>query len=231
MADTKTEKKLNHIAFIMDGNGRWANKRGLPREFGHKAGAEVFKTVTEYCVNLGIPCVTVYAFSTENWKRPKHEVDMIFSLFSDYINEALDRFREKELEVRFIGDRTPFSPQVLGRMEELERVTANRKNRLNVAVNYGGRDEIRRAVNRLIAEGRTEVTEEEIGAYLDTAGCPAPDMIVRTGAEKRISNFLMWQSAYSELYFTDTLWPDFGKEDVDHAVAEFDRRTRRFGGV
>lgn len=227
----KSEKTLRHIAFIMDGNGRWATKRGLPREAGHKAGAEVFKTVSEYCVDIGIPVVTVYAFSTENWKRPKREVDAIFRLFSQYIEEAFDRFLEKDLVIRFIGDRTPFPKSMTDRMEELERITADRKNTLNIAINYGGRDEIKRAVNKLIAEGKTEITEADIEAKLDTTGEPMPDMIVRTGAEQRISNFLTWQSAYAELYFTDTLWPDFGKEDVDKAVEEFYRRNRRFGGV
>ena len=227
----KSEKNLRHIAFIMDGNGRWATKRGLLREAGHKVGAETFKTVSEYCVDIGIPVVTVYAFSTENWKRPKREVDAIFRLFSQYIEEAFARFLEKDLSIRFIGDREPFPKSMTDRMEKLERVTAGRKNTLNIALNYGGRDEICRAVNALIAEGKTEITEADIEAKLDTAGEPMPDMIVRTGAEQRISNFLTWQSAYAELYFTDTLWPDFGKEDVDKAVAEFNRRNRRFGGI
>lgn len=217
---------LRHIAFIMDGNGRWAKAKGQPREFGHKAGAESFRTVVKYCRKIGIQCVTVYAFSTENIKRPAHEVDAIFNLLFKYIDEADE---EKDIEFRFIGDPASLGDKIGERTRWLEDRTRGRKIRLNIAFNYGGRAEIVHAFNELIAEGKTSVTEDDISSHLHTAGCPDPDLIVRTGNEQRISNFLLWQCAYSELYYSPKMWPDFSPEDVDDAVRDFARRSRRFG--
>jgi len=222
---------LAHIAFIMDGNGRWAQNRSLPREAGHSAGAKNFKTVGRYCKSIGIRYVTVYAFSTENWKRPKREVDAIMNLLDSYIIEAREDTDDADIEYRFIGDRSRLDDVIVSKLEELENFTEGREFRLNIALNYGGRAEIVNAVNRAVSEGKTEITEEDIGRFLYTEGCPEPDLIVRTGGEYRISNFLMWQSAYSELYFSEKLWPAYSKEDVDEAVIAFSKRKRRFGGL
>ena len=219
---------LRHVAFIMDGNGRWASSRGLPREAGHNAGAKNFRTIVRYCKEIGIPCVTAYAFSTENWKRPEREVKAIIKLLDSYIDIAKE---EDDVEYLFIGDRSVLDDEIIKRMDELEKMTAGRPFRLNIAFNYGGRAEIVNAVNTLISSGAASVSEDDISSALYTWGCPEPDIIVRTGAECRVSNFLMWQSAYSELYFSDKMWPDLGKRDVDAIVEEFSRRKRRFGGL
>ena len=225
------DERLQHIAFIMDGNGRWAKKRGMPREYGHKKGAETMKNIVRYCGDLNINCVTVYAFSTENWKRPENEVNAIMELLGQYIDYLYTVMEKDNIQVHFLGDKSRFTPELKERLEKAEADSAKYKRILNVALNYGGRDEIIHAVNSLIASGKTEITEEDIEANLYTAHCPAPDLIVRTAGEIRTSNFLMWQGAYSELYFTDVLWPDFSEADVDKAVEEFYRRTRRFGAV
>ncbi|MBQ7600121.1 MAG: di-trans,poly-cis-decaprenylcistransferase [Clostridia bacterium] len=219
---------LRHIAFIMDGNGRWARKRGMPREFGHIAGCNVMKKIVRYCRDIGIGTYTIYAFSTENIKRPAHEVEAIFKLLVKTVAEARD---EENVEFRFIGNIDALGESIAERCHELERESTGGNVRLNIAFNYGGRDEIVRAVNGLIAEGRGSITEQDISASLDTGDSPDPDMIIRTGNELRLSNFLLWQSAYSELYFSDKMWPDFGPEDVDKAVFEFASRSRRWGGV
>ncbi len=219
---------LRHIAFIMDGNGRWANVRSLPRESGHRAGAANFKKIVRYCKEIGIKCCTVYAFSTENIKRPKVEVDALFNLLLAYIKEADD---EDDIEFRFIGEPTALSEKIGKSTAELERKTKGRPYRLNIAFNYGGRAEIVRAVNTLIERGASSVTEADISSAIYTNDCPEPDLIVRTGREMRISNFLLWQSAYSELYFSDKMWPDYSTEDVDLAVKEFANRQRRWGGI
>ncbi len=219
---------LRHIAFIMDGNGRWAKAKGLPREAGHKEGAKSFKSIVRYCKSIGIQCCTVYAFSTENIKRPKHEVQAIFTLLLKYIEEAAD---ENDIEFRFIGDPAALSETIGQRTAALEKETAGRPYRLNIALNYGGRAEIVNAVNRLIREGKAEVTEEDLSSNVYTAGCLDPDLIIRTGKETRISNFLLWQCAYSELYFSEKMWPDFTADDVDEAVRDFARRSRRWGGL
>ncbi len=222
------KSELKHIAFIMDGNGRWAKQRGLPREAGHTAGASNFKTIVRYCKRIGIQCCTVYAFSTENIKRPRHEVEAIFRLLLSYIEEAGD---EKDIEFKFIGRPAALSENIGKRTKALEDATHGRPYRLNIALNYGGRDEIVNAVNALIAEGKQEITEDDISANLFTDTCPDPDLIVRTGKEMRISNFLLWQCAYSEFYFSDRMWPDYTTEDVDEAVRDFARRSRRWGGL
>ncbi len=236
MADNRisavnAEGRLQHIAFIMDGNGRWAKKRGMPRTYGHAAGAKVFKKVIEYCGSVGIRAVTVYAFSTENWRRPKEEIDTILSLFTDYIGEAERSWREKDIQLHFLGSKEVFPPEVKKRMERLEEESRDRHQILNIAVNYGGRDDIVHAVNVLIAEGKREITEEDITSHLYTKDSPAPDLIVRTGAEQRLSNFLLWEAAYAEFYFTEVLWPDFDEKQVNLCIEEFYRRKRRFGGV
>ncbi len=221
-------KSLRHIAFIMDGNGRWATSKLLPREMGHAAGAKTFRTVALYCRSIGIEHCTVYAFSTENWNRPKREVNAIMKLLDQYLDEGEEH---ENVSYRFIGDKNGLPAELAERTIALEEKTKGRPFTLNIALNYGGRAEIVQAVNRLIAEGKESVTEQDISAALYTGGYPDPDLIVRTGNELRTSNFLMWQSAYSELYFSDKMWPDFSSDDVDQAVIEFSRRKRRFGGL
>ncbi|MBQ4065746.1 MAG: di-trans,poly-cis-decaprenylcistransferase [Clostridia bacterium] len=215
----------------MDGNGRWAKKRGLSRSFGHKAGAKVFKKVVEYCGECGIEAMTVYAFSTENWKRPQDEVETIMSLFADYIEEAEKNWREQDIQLHFLGSKAVFSPALRERMERLEEESKDRHRILNIAINYGGRDDIVHAVNSLIAEGKREITEEDITSHLYTKDSPPPDLIVRTGAEQRLSNFLLWEAAYAEFYFAEVLWPDMDEKQIDLCIEEFYRRKRRFGGL
>ncbi len=219
---------LKHIAFIMDGNGRWATKRGLPREAGHSAGVKNFKTLVRYCKKIGIMYITVYAFSTENWKRPKHEVDAIMNLLDQYMDEARE---EPDVEYRFIGDMSRIPPEMAAKVDELEKFTKGFRFRLNIGLNYGGRSEIIHAVNAAIKEGVNEFDENTIGDHLYTAGCPDPDLVVRTGGEYRISNFLLWQSAYSEYCFSEKLWPALTTDDIDSFIIDFAGRHRRFGDV
>lgn len=227
----KVDDRLQHIAFIMDGNGRWAKKRHMPREYGHSVGAKVFKDITEYCGDIGINTVTVYAFSTENWKRPKQEIDALMDIFIDYIYEALRVMMEKDIHIRFLGDKAPLPQKVRELALEVEEKSKNNHRNLNIALNYGGKDEIVYAVNRCINEGITKITEADIEKRLYTEECPMPDLIVRTAGEMRLSNFLMWQSAYSEFIFLDTLWPDLKHEDIDKCIEEFYKRQRRYGGL
>ena len=222
---------LSHIAFIMDGNGRWAQKRGLPREHGHKAGADTFRRIVNYCGDIGIRYVTVYAFSTENWKRPKREVDAIFDLLCRYIDNYLPELVMRSVSVKFIGERSGISKDVIKKIDLLEEKTEGFEKKLFIALNYGGRAEICGAVNRLIAEGKTKISEDDISSHIYTSEAPDPDLIIRTGGEYRISNFMLWQAAYSELYITDTLWPDMTPSDVDLALEEYKRRNRRYGGI
>lgn len=224
---TRVDDRLKHIAFIMDGNGRWATARNMPREFGHKHGAQVFRDITEYCHKIGIKYITVYAFSTENWKRPQREVNAIMSLLDEY----LDKQRPDNASIRFIGDVSMLGDKIVAKIRDMEASTAGHDCVLNVAMNYGSRDELVYAFNKLIKEGKTTVSAEDINSALYTYGCPDPDLIVRTGGDLRISNFLLWQVAYSELYFTDTLWPDMTDRDVDKAIEAFYSRKRRFGGL
>lgn len=225
------DERLRHIAFIMDGNGRWAQKRGMPRKYGHSVGAETFRRVAEYCRKIGIRYMTVYAFSTENWKRPPEEVSAIMEILENYIDKYEDKSGNENIHVCFVGNLSVFSQELREKMERIERETANNPFRLNIAINYGGREEIVHACSALLAEGRKNITELDIDAYLYTANCPDPDLVVRTGGDTRISNFLLWQSAYAEYFFTDVLWPDFSDKDVDAAVTAFYSRCRRFGGV
>lgn len=222
---------LRHIAFIMDGNGRWAKKRSLPREAGHPVGAQTFKAVVRYCGDIGIDTVTVYAFSTENWSRPKTEVDAIMRLLDDYIDTAKAGDGDNHIKYVFLGEKSALGPLLEAKCIELEKLTENNGLLLNIALNYGGRAEIVTAVNRLVSNGAKHITEEDISRNLYTSHCPDPDLIVRTAGEMRTSNFLLWQSAYSEYYFTDVLWPDFNEREVDKAVIAFSKRKRRYGGV
>ena len=225
------DERLKHIAFIMDGNGRWAQMRGKPREYGHRFGVEALERVSRYGRKLGLNTMTVYAFSTENWKRPQPEVNAIMKLLEQYASRALRMLDKDRARYCFIGDLSVLSPTMQKKLRELEEASACYPQILNIALNYGGREEIVHCCNALMAQGKTHITEEDIERHLYTAHCPPPDLIVRTGGELRLSNFLMWQSAYAEFYFTDVLWPDFGEADVDAAIAAFYQRGRRFGGV
>lgn len=221
-----------HISIIMDGNGRWAQRRGLPRSAGHKAGAETFRRIARYCKDLGVEYLTVYAFSTENWKRPAEEVGTIMGLLEKYLLDSIAEMEEDRIRLRFFGDLSALSP----RLQELIARTAEIAGRLpgcfqaNVCLNYGGRDEIVRAA-RALAESGEEWSEENLERHLDSAGVPDPELIIRPGGEYRISNFLLWQSAYAEYVFSPKLWPDFQTEDIDDAIARYRTRDRRFGGV
>lgn len=219
-----------HLGIIMDGNGRWAKKRALPRTAGHKVGADVFKKISKECGRIGIEEVTFYAFSTENWKRPKEEVETLMHLFYDYLIEAKNDLQTSgNLRVRFIGEEEGMHPKLLELMRDAEKETASRTGTLiNIAVNYGGRQEIISAVNRLIAQGKTNITEQDISENVYTA--PDCDLIIRPSGEERLSNFLLWQSAYSEFWSSDVLWPDFTEQDLHLALAAFEKRNRRFGG-
>lgn len=228
--DNKSYSVLpEHIGIIMDGNGRWAKKRGLPRTAGHKAGAEVFKTISKECDRLGIKYATFYAFSTENWKRPQSEVDAIMALFKNYLLEAkADVKAAGKIKLKFIGERQGISDDLLGLMDEAEEETKNHTGTtVYLAINYGGRQEITAAVNKLIASGKTEITEQDISDNIFTV--PECDLIIRPSGEQRISNFLLWQSAYSEFWYSDVLWPDFTNDDLHKALSDFEKRNRRFG--
>ena len=227
-----------HIGIIMDGNGRWAKRRGLPRRAGHGYGAQTFRTIAKHCEKRGIRYLTVYAFSTENWKRPQEEVDAIMNLLREYLKESLADFQSENIQTRFIGNLEPLAEDIRELMREAEDVTKNKTGMvLNIAVNYGGREEIAHAARRLAEEvqaGRLspeEINEETLSARLYTAGVPDPDLILRPSGEYRTSNFLLWQSAYAEYIFMDILWPDFKPEDLDAALSEYARRNRRFGGI
>lgn len=219
-----------HIGIIMDGNGRWAKKRGLPRTAGHKQGAETFRTISKECGRLGIKHATFYAFSTENWKRPKEEVDAIMRLFKQYLLEAKEDITAAENnKLRFIGLKDGISDDILTLMEEAEEDTKNNTGcDIALAVNYGGREEIVNAVNKLIADGKTEITEDDISQNIYTV--PDCDLIIRPSGEQRLSNFLLWQAAYSEFWYSDVMWPDFSVQDLYKALSDFENRNRRFGG-
>lgn len=225
------DSSLRHIAFIMDGNGRWATSRSLPREAGHVKGAAAFKNVVHICDDFGIETLTVYAFSTENWKRPEREINAIMDLLESNISEAVRDDKKNNAKYRFLGDKNALGEKFSKRCTELEKLTENNRLLLNIALNYGSRAEITNAVNRLIAEGKKSVTEDDISSALYTAHCPDPDLIVRSAGEFRLSNFLLWQAAYSEIYVTDTLWPDFDRNEVAKAIVDFSKRKRNFGAA
>ncbi len=220
-----------HVAFIMDGNGRWAKNRGMPRNFGHKAGVKTLMSVLEDCFDLGVKYVSVYAFSTENWNRPKVEVDALIGLFRTYFTEKFSEMTEKGVKINVWGDRSPFPEDVRNAITNIENSNIdNPKGVFNIALGYGGRHEIIDAVNRAIEKGE-KVTEESFSNLLYSADVPDPDLIIRTGGEVRISNFLLYQCAYSELYFTKTLWPEFSKEELIDIFKAYSLRDRRFGKV
>ncbi len=234
-------KLPRHIGIIMDGNGRWATKRGLDRSEGHKAGAEVFRRICDYAADIGIECMTFYAFSTENWRRPPKEVAAIMKIFRSFLKEAKDREKENEskgLRFHLIGERQGLPADIVKNIDTLEKDSADKKvMQVNLAINYGGRDEIVHSVKKIaekIKKGEmspSDITEDEISAGLFTAGQPDPDLIIRPSGEYRLSNFMIWQSAYSEFWFDDILWPDFTTDDLDRAILDYASRHRRFGGV
>ncbi len=226
-----------HIAIILDGNGRWAKKRGLPRTAGHMAGAETFRRIATYCRSIGVEYLTVYAFSTENWKRPEEEVGTIMKLLWRYLDEAIRTMEKDHIRMKVFGELARLSPQLREMVDRTDEISQHYQGfQANICLNYGGRDEIIHAARRYArdyAEGKVqgELSEEQFGNYLYSAGIPDPDLLIRPGGEMRISNFLLWQCAYAEFYFTDVLWPDFTPEELDKAIAEFNRRDRRYGGV
>ena len=227
-----------HIAIVMDGNGRWAKQRGLPRPAGHKAGAESFRTIANYAKSIGLQYLTVYAFSTENWKRPEDEVDAIMDLLEKYLREAIRDMDRNRVRFCFFGDLSRLSPELQREAQEaVERSKKSEGVQVNFCLNYGGRDEIVRAAQGVAAQCAAgerrpeELTEDMFSDLLYSAGVPDPELVIRPGGETRISNFLLWQSAYAEYYFTDVLWPDFGPEELDKAIDAFNARDRRFGGV
>ncbi len=227
-----------HVAIIMDGNGRWAKKRGLPRTAGHAAGAETFRTVATFAKEIGLDYLTVYAFSTENWKRPADEVNAIMDLLEKYLHEAIDTMAKDKVKMAFFGDLSPLSDKLWALCHETEEISKGYDGcQVNICLNYGGRDEIVRAAKAFATdclEGKADanhLTEDGFGKYLFSAGVPDPDLVIRPSGEVRISNFLLWQSAYSEFYFTDVLWPDFSKDDLLRALADYQHRSRRYGGV
>lgn len=227
-----------HVAIIMDGNGRWAKKRGMPRTAGHAAGAETFRTIATFAKEIGLEYLTVYAFSTENWNRPQEEVDAIMNLLEKYLHEAIDRMAKDKVKMAFFGDLSPLSPKLLELCRQTEEISKGYDGcQVNICLNYGGRDEIVRAAKAFAAdcvEGKADpnhLNAEDFGARLFSAGVPDPDLIIRPSGEVRISNFLLWQSAYAEFYFTDVLWPDFTKDELLKALADYQRRSRRYGGV
>ena len=240
MAPSYRENKLpvpRHIAIIMDGNGRWAKKRGLPRTAGHKAGAEAFRKIANYCREIGVEYLTVYAFSTENWKRSEEEVSGIMKLLGAYLKEALQDMEKNRVKFRFFGDLSRLSPNLQKLCMEAQTRSGQYDVQVNFCLNYGGRDEIIRASRAFaadVAEGKykpEDLTEELLSKYLYSADVPDPELIIRPSGEMRTSNFLLWQSAYSEYVFMNVLWPDFGPGDLDKAIEEYHRRNRRFGGT
>lgn len=221
----------NHIAIIMDGNGRWARSKMLPRTMGHREGAKTLDKILNYCGKIGVKYLTVYAFSTENWKRPEKEVNTLMKLFSEYMKKERDKMMKNGIRFMVSGRREGVDPKLIEEIEELEEFTkGNQGITLNIAFNYGGRAEIIDAVNKIIAEGREEIKEEEFSRYLYN-DIPDPELLIRTSGEIRISNFLLWQIAYSEIYITDLYWPQFTEAEMDKAIASYNKRERKFGGL
>ena len=227
-----------HVAIIMDGNGRWAKRRGLPRTAGHAAGAENFRTIATYCKEIGLEYLTVYAFSTENWKRPAEEVSAIMGLLKKYLLEAIERMERDRVKMCFFGDLSPLPQELRLLCEQTREISGHYDGvQVNICLNYGGRDEIVRAARAFAldcAQGKADpnhLTEDAFSQYLFSRGVPDPDLVIRPSGEERISNFLLWQSAYAEFYYTDVLWPDFSKEELCRALAAYQARSRRFGGL
>ncbi len=236
-AGKRFDRVPRHIAIILDGNGRWAKLRGLPRTAGHSAGAETFRTIAHYCKDIGVEHLTVYAFSTENWKRPDNEVKTIMRLLEKYLHEAIDSMERDGIRMRIFGDVSGLAPELQALAAETDEITNRIEGfQANICLNYGGRDEIVRAAKRYaadVAAGKADgdLTEDQFSRYLYSANVPDPDLLIRPGGEQRLSNFLLWQCAYAEFYFTDVLWPDFTPDELDKAIEEFNRRDRRYGGV
>ncbi len=225
-----------HVAIIMDGNGRWAKKRGLPRTAGHSAGAETFRKIATYCKELGMDYLTVYAFSTENWKRPQEEVDAIMQLLEKYLLESIEKMERDGIRLKILGDIEPLSDKLKALIERTDKISSEINGfQANICLNYGGRDEIIKAARKYaqqVAEGRAnDIDEKAFSSYMYSDGIPDPDLIIRPSGEIRTSNFLLWQSAYSEYYFTDVLWPDFNEAELDKALEAYSKRSRRYGGV
>ena len=223
-----------HVAIIMDGNGRWAQARHRPRVFGHQAGVKTVRRIVEDAADMGIQHLTLYSFSTENWTRPKAEIAALFNLLRKYVKDDLETLNRNNVRIRILGSRAGLKPDLLELIDRVEATTkTNNEFHLNIAFNYGGRDEILRAAAKAAADGKSleTMTEAELTPYLDTADLPEPDLVIRTSGEKRISNFLLWQAAYSEFVFTDVLWPDFTKADLQAAISDFQNRERRFGNL
>lgn len=223
-----------HIAITMDGNGRWAKMRGLARTAGHRVGSETFRSIALLCNEIGIEYLTVYAFSTENWKRPQAEIDTIMDLMKQYLEECVELIPEKNMALRVIGDQTPLSEEIKALIRKTDELSKNVTGlHVNVCINYGGRAELVHAVRRIVASGAQpeQIDEALISQNLDTAGVPDPDLIIRPSGEIRISNFLLWESAYAEYYFTPVLWPDFDREELYRAIVSYQKRSRRFGAV
>ena len=236
--DMSEMKIPNHVAIILDGNGRWAKKRLMPRNYGHAKGAKTVEKICEEAWNMGIKYLTVYAFSTENWKRPQDEVDALMKLLKNYLKDCIERSNSNDMRVRVIGDKTALSDEIREKIEELEEMTKDNKGlNFTIAINYGSRDEMVRAMKKMamdVKEGKVspeELSEATFENYLDTIGIPDPDLLIRTSGEQRLSNYLLWQLAYTEFYFTDVLWPDFSKKDLEQAVLVYNKRDRRFGKV
>lgn len=227
-----------HIAIIMDGNGRWAKKRGLPRTAGHAAGAETFRTIATYCKDIGLDYLTVYAFSSENWKRPEEEVGAIMGLLKKYLLEAIGQMERDRVKMEFFGDLSPLTPELRELCQRTREISRHYEGcQVNICLNYGGRDELVRAAQAFAQDcidGRADpnhLNADRLSGYLYSRGVPDPELIIRTSGELRLSNFLLWQAAYSEFYITDVLWPDFSKEELHRAIAAYQSRDRRFGGV
>ena len=228
----------NHVAIILDGNGRWAKMKGMPRTYGHVKGCENLEKICSVAKELGVKYLTVYAFSTENWKRSKEEVDALMKLFRNYMKKCIKISRDNKMQVRVIGDPTAFDPDLQEKIKELEEYSSQYDELyFQIALNYGSRDEMKRAVQKMAEDVKAEklnpeeISEQTISDYLDTKGLPDPDLLIRTSGEERLSNFLMWQLAYTEFYFTDVAWPDFNKAEFEKAIAKYNQRDRRFGGV
>lgn len=236
--DISQMKIPNHVAIILDGNGRWAKKRLMPRNYGHMQGAKTVEKICEDAWNMGIHYLTVYAFSTENWKRPEDEVNALMKLLKNYLKDCIERSNSNDMRVRVIGDKTGLSDEIREKIAELEEMTKNNTGlNFTIAINYGSRDEMVRAMKKMAVDikngnvSEDEISEEAFGNYLDTVGIPDPDLLIRTSGEQRLSNYLLWQLAYTEFYFTDVLWPDFSKKDLEDAVFAYNKRDRRFGKI
>ncbi len=238
MTNSENQTLPQHIAIIMDGNGRWAQARGRPRVFGHQEGVKTVRRIVEYASEIGVQCMTLYSFSTENWNRPRTEISALFDLLKHYVKNDLKTLNERGVRIRILGTRQGLSADMLDLLNKVENTTKNNvRFSLNIAFNYGGRDEIIRAAKAMAedyASGRideSDFSEHVYGQYLDTHGLPNPDLVIRTSGEHRISNFLLWQAAYAEFVFTDVLWPSFSEKDLDSAIETYRQRERRFGNV